>query len=294
MKKFVSILFALVAFSWCVTSAQVSNSSPQVFNAVNHDISPPLRDMEEAPLFPTPWTNGIIPLKKAETLYQDHHQADPSLQSIMGSTGTTDLIQNWDGVSAQGYAPPDNSGDVSPNYYMEMVNVRFQIWDKTGTSLLGPLNLGTIWAGFPGPWSGSLNDGDPVILYDEVAGRWVATEFSLPAGDTGPNYILVAISQTEDPTGSWYRYGFTFPNFPDYPKFGVWPDGYYVSVNKFAFGFSGTSNAAFQRDSMLVGAPAQMVMFQTSSSISNSLLPSDWDGTVTPPAGAPNYFRRNS
>ncbi len=149
MRKFVPILLVLVALSWCTTSAQVS-SSPQVFNAINHDTSPPLREMAESPLFPTPWTNGVIPLKKIEPKYPDHRQADPSLQSVMGSTGISAIVQSWDGVSALNYAPPDNSGDVSPNYYMEMVNVRFQIWDKTGTSLLGPLNLGTLWANFPG------------------------------------------------------------------------------------------------------------------------------------------------
>lgn len=291
MKKVVPIFLLLVAFSWCGTYAQQSIAVPQVFNAINHDVSPPLRDMQEAPQFPTPWRNGIIPLNKVENPYEDHYQSDPTLQSVMGATGTSDLIQSWDGVSAQGYAPPDCSGDVSPNYYMEMVNVRFQIWDKTGVSLMGPLNLGTIWANFPGPWSGSLNDGDPVVLYDEVAGRWVATEFSLPNYPSGtPNYILVAVSQTEDPTGSWYRYGFTFPYMPDYPKYGVWPDGYYVSANKFAPSYSGTENAVFQRDSMLVGAPAQMVMFEISNATSFSLMPADWDGTNTPPAGAPNYF----
>ncbi len=181
----------------------------------------------------------------------------------MGATGTSDIIQSWDGVSAGAYAPPDNSGDVGLNHYMQMVNVRFQIWDKTGTSLLGPLNLGTIWSGFPGPWASSLNDGDPVVLYDETADRWFASQFSLPNGTGGPNYILVAVSQTGDPTGSWHRYGFEFPNFPDYPKYGVWPDGYYVSANRFATsGLSGTTNAAFERSMMLIGASSTNGTFQ--------------------------------
>ena len=112
----------------------------------------------------------------------------------------------------------------------------------------------------------------------------------MPNQNSTPNYILVAVSQTGDPTGSWYRYGFEFPDFPDYPKYGVWPDGYYVSANHFFSSGVGTSNAVFERDAMLNGAPAQMVLFNTSGSISWSLLPSDWNGTNTPPAGAPNYF----
>ncbi len=126
---------------------------------------------------------------------------------------------------------------------MEMVNVRFQIWNKTGTSLLGPANLGTIWAGFPGPWSSSLNDGDPIVLYDEAADRWLASQFSVPNFPTGPSYMLIAISQTNDPTGSWHRYGFTFPDFVDYPKLGVWPDGYYMSANAFSGSYIGCNSS---------------------------------------------------
>ena len=230
-------------------------SSPQVFNSIRNDTSPPLREMTEMPLTPTPWKNGVIPIFTNKAGLKEHYTKDEGLQTEMGTFGTTGILQSWDGVSAGPYIPPDCSGDVGLSHYMEMVNIQFQIWDKTGTSLLGPLNLGTIWSGFPGPWTSSLNDGDPVVLYDEAADRWVATQFSLPNYGSTPNYILVAVSQTGDPTGSWYRYGFEFPDFPDYPKFGVWPDGYYMSANHFAGGGVGTSNAAFERDAMLNGNP---------------------------------------
>ncbi len=288
MQKIFSITFVMIAISWSILFAQES-STPQIFQSINNDTSTPLRDMEEAPLTNTPWEDGVIPLNKLKPRFEDHYQKDQSLQKMMGTTGTSDIIQSWDGISAGPYVPPDPSGDVGPNHYMQMVNIQFQIWNKTGTSLLGPYNLSTLWSGFPGPWASNLNDGDPVVLYDETADRWFASQFSIPNGTGGPNYILVAISQTGDPTGSWYRYGFEFPNFPDYPKYGVWPDGYYVSANRFG-GSGGTSNAAFERSKMLIGAPAQMVIFNISSSISWSLLPSDWDGTNSPPTGAPNYF----
>jgi hypothetical protein len=173
---------------------------------------------------------------------------------------------------------------------MQMVNSAYQIWDKIGNSLLGPFTLSTIWSGFPGPWASSLNDGDPVVLYDQAADRWFASEFSLPNGGNGPEYILIAISATPDPTGTWHRYGFEFPEFPDYPHYGVWPDGYYMSVNRFAPGFTGTYTVAFERDSMLVGYPAQFVISTNSPFVGASFLPSDWDGTTAPPTGAPNYF----
>jgi len=293
VQKSISILFVVILLSnifTLSTFAQLESSVPQVFQSIHNDTSPPLREIEELPLMPTPWENGVIPLKKIEPQFEDTYKKDPALQKIMGTTGTSDIIQSWDGISAGPYVPPDPSGDVGPNHYMQMVNIQFQIWDKTGTSLLGPLNLGTLWSGFPGPWASSLNDGDPVVLYDETADRWFASQFSLPNGGSGPEYLLVAVSQTSDPTGAWYRYGFETAQFPDYPKFGVWPDGYYFSVNRFAGGFQGTYAGAMERDKMLIGQSAQMVIFSISNSTSASLLPSDWDGTYTPPAGAPNYF----
>ncbi len=293
MKKSLSLFLFVLIFAAAFSFGQSTTSPiPEVSQDVYHDTSPPLREMQEAPLYPTPWEGGIIPLMLNESRFGDQYQYDPGLQDFDGSNGLSIITQSWNGVGASGYAPPDNSGDVGPNHYMHMVNVRFQIWNKTGTSLLGPLNLGTIWSGFPGPWSTSLNDGDPIVLYDEVADRWFVAQFSLPNFPNGPFYILAAVSQTNDPTGSWHRYGFTFTHMPDYPKFGIWPDGYYMSANSFSSGslnFNGTYVAAFERSQMLTGSTAQMVSFLNSPATTWSLLPSDYDGG-TPPGGAPNYF----
>ena len=291
--KYFPLLLMLTMMYSSFIFAQVESSVPQVFKSIHHDTSPPLSEMQEAPLSVTPWKNGIIRHMSKDHKYEDQYQMDESLQDIMGSGEDGYILQNWDGVSASGYAPPDMSGDVGPSHYMEMVNVRFQIWNKTGTSLLGPSNLGTIWSGFPGPWASSLNDGDPVVLYDEVAGRWFAAQFSLPNYPNGPFYILIAVSQTGNPTGSWHRYGFSFTHMPDYPKFGIWPDGYYMSANSFSSGslnYNGTYAAAFDRSQMLNGNTATMVSFLNSSVTTWSLLPADWNGTITPPSGAPNYF----
>jgi hypothetical protein len=281
-----SILFFLSTIFVSFGQEQVL-SPTEIISAINHDLSIPLREMEEMPLMQTPWEDGIIPLRSIPSTLNNEYKNDPALQLFNGADGVGTILENFDGVGAQGFAPPDVSGDVGPNHYMQMVNVRFQIWDKSGNSLLGPLNLGTIWAGFPGPWQSSLNDGDPIVLYDDLADRWIATQFSLPVGGT---YLLVAVSQTSDPTGAWYRYGFETADFPDYPKFGVWPDGYYFSANRFAGGFLGTYAGVMERDSMLIGSPANMVIFSVPSSISASLLPADCDGTTPPPTGAPNYF----
>jgi len=284
-----SILFFLSTIFVSFGQEQVL-SPTEIISAINHDLSIPLREMEEMPLMQTPWEDGIIPLRSIPSTLNNEYKNDPALQLYNGADGVGNILENFDGVGIQGWIPPDQSGDVGPNHYMQMVNTRFQIWDKSGNSLLGPLNLGTIWAGFPGPWQSSLNDGDPVVLYDDLADRWLATQFSLPNGGSGPEYLLVAVSQTPDPTGAWYRYGFETAQMPDYPKFGVWPDGYYFSANRFVGGFVGTYAGVMERDSMLVGNPANMVIFSVPSSISASLLPADCDGTTPPPIGAPNYF----
>jgi hypothetical protein len=293
MHKYFCLTIFFLLFASLISFAQTGISEPEVIPALNHDLSIPLREMDEMPIMQTPWVDGIIPLRNRSTMINDDYETDPVLQLANGNQAIANILENFDGVGAQGFAPPDVSGDVGPNHYMQMVNVRFQIWDKNGNSLLGPSNLGTIWAGFPGPWASSLNDGDPVVLYDDMADRWVATQFSLPNNGNGPEYLLVAVSQTPDPTGAWYRYGFETAQFPDYPKFGVWSDGYYFSANRFAGGFVGCYAGALERDKMLIGDPANMVIFSVSSSISWSLLPADCDGTTPPPAGAPNYFMQS-
>jgi len=290
MKKYFSFILIVLIFAWCNSFGQGDfGSQPQVSQSVYNDTSPPLTELVQMSTPPSQWEDGIVPLLTIPPRFEDQYEYDPSVQRINGSNALAIIVQNWDGVPAQGFAPPDPSGAVGPNHYMEMVNVRFQIWNKTGTSLLGPANLGTIWAGFPGPWSSNLNDGDPIVVYDEAADRWLASQFSVPNFPFGPSYMLIAISVTNDPTGAWHRYGFTFPNFVDYPKFGVWPDGYYMSANAFSGSYIGVTAAVFERSQMLIGLPAQMVFFQRSSGTSWSMLPSDNDGAA-PPAGAPNYF----
>ncbi len=101
--------------------------------------------------------------------------------------------------------------------------------------------------------------------------------------------------QTPDPTGAWYRYAFIVSNtkMNDYPHFGVWPDGYYMSVNQFTGGTSwgGAGVAVYERDKMLLGQTARQVYFDLFAVNSDygGMLPSDLDGDP-PPAGTPNFF----
>ncbi len=279
-------LFATLAFA----QSQVI-SDPVVSYPIKMGISQPMRDLPlNTPKTIENWPDGIIPLRSPFDLDVQKVDKDGSLQEYDGPNGTSGITKNFDGVSAGGYAPPDPSGDVGPNHYVQMVNVQTQIWDKNGVSLAGPFNNSNFWAGLPGPWSGS-NDGDPIVLYDETADRWMVSQFALPNYPNGPFYELIAVSTTPDPTGTYYMYAYSFPNMPDYPKFGVWPDGYYMSANVFASGsgnYLGTYATVFDRNTMLTGGVATMQNF-VNPNTTWSLLPSDCDGAF-PPAGAPNYF----
>ena len=120
------------------------------------------------------------------------------------------------------------------------------------------------------------------------------TQFALPNYPDGPFYVLIAITETSDPLGSWYRYGFEFDDMPDYPKFGIWPDGYYMTVNQFSSGsgsWAGAGVAVFERDKMLNGDPnARMVFFDLlPTDDPYSMLPSNFDGPP-PSSGTPNYM----
>jgi hypothetical protein len=200
-----------------------------------------------------------------------------------GEEGLSDPIVNVAGI-AVAVNPPDPVGDVGRNHFVQMVNATFyQVWDKQGSPLTPPLTFGNLWpAGDPC----RSNAGDPIVVYDHLADRWLLSQFA------NPSHMCIAISQTPDPTaGTWFLYTFNVGVFPDYPKFGVWPDGYYMSS------YEGLSLGAFvfRRDAMLLGQPAQFIKTTiptlTGSVRDTRILPSDLDGPA-PPAGTPNFFVR--
>ncbi len=217
---------------------------------------------------------------------------DPVLQTWDGSRSEPLIEQNFPGVSnLNGVAPPDTDGDVGPNHYFQMINLSFAVWDKEGNQLLPPADNQTIWEGFDdGKPYDNANDGDPIVLYDEQADRWMVSQFAVNTSNN-KYYELVAISTTPDPTGSWYRYAFEFDKMPDYPKFGIWPDGYYFTVNQFtnAQYWAGAGIAIVDRDAMINGEDDATLVFFSLGTSYGSLLPSDFDGPTPPPEGSPNY-----
>jgi hypothetical protein len=179
-------------------------------------------------------------------------------------------------AASSGSTPTDPTGAVGPNHYVNSWNSSFRIWDKTGSPLTPVASLGTI---FPGQTMG-----DPIVMYDRYADRFLVTEFY-------PNGFLVAISQGPDPVSSgWYTYQFPTNVFPDYPKFSVWSDGYYITSNKNS-GSAGSSEVvyAIDRDKIIAGDPsATMIGFPLPTIKTNgffSPLGFNANGPELPPPG---------
>jgi hypothetical protein len=295
------IAVLLAASVLTAAAADDHGARPIVRYATRSDATVALRQMPQIP--PMPAVLGSIFEKPRKTL--------PKREGSSGSSGPDAVLQgpvsgpsapstqtNFEGVNnVNGVLPPDTQGDIGPNHYVQMVNLSFAIWDKSGNKLYGPVDNNTLWQGFGGPCE-TTNDGDPIVLYDHLADRWMMSQFALPNFPRGPFYQCIAVSQTPDPTGAWHRYEFTISDtkLNDYPKFGVWPDGYYMSVNQFECNpvrcnWAGAGVVAFERDQMLNGGAARMVYFDLETVDSNlgGMLPADLDGPV-PPAGAPNPF----
>jgi hypothetical protein len=289
-------------------SAQAPNANQQssgltVGASYKNDISPPLRSMPR-------WKASDLKAEheaneNPKVPYRHHDTPDPVIQKSHVSTlnllapNVPAPIRNFNGIPFPGVgcncAPPDTNGAVGQTQYVQIVNEGFQVFDKaTGTSLLGPNSISSIWNGFGGACQNG-GAGDPVLLYDHIANRWLISQFASATGGAPITDECVAISTTADATGTYARYGFHLgSNFFDYPKLSVWPDGYYMSMNVFnSTGtlYLGPQAFAFDRAKMLANLPATFVSPSGPlGSTVDPFLPADLDGPTLPPAGAPATF----
>lgn len=296
--RFVMASCFLAAVSAATLAAQTVVLYPE-----GNDTSAPLRGM--APNFPT-WDHmNDHPLRPVP-----HGSAggkDSVLQNYAVSTtsATISSAAGFDGVGQNtGYTisgePSDTEGSVGATQYVQWVNTAFAVYDKSTGAKVYPANGfaagNTIWSGFTAGRCNTDNSGDPIVLYDKQAQRWIATQFAV---STTPYYQCVAVSTTPDFTGTWNRYAYNFgTNFNDYPKVGVWTDGYYFTFNLFAHGrtFAGADLCALDRTTALAGGAAKMICHQLSKSY-GGVLPADIDGasgaagtTALPPAGTSEYL----
>lgn len=298
MKRFLLIFIIPLFFLNSIFSQKPLK--PLISKAFYFDVSPPLRnirfDHSQKQKHDQVWKEEAIknPRMRNEWNRENQIQQDRSIQDFFGKSTTDTTLRNFEGIANVdnefSKVPPDPCGDIGPNHYVQIVNLAYAVYSRNGDKLLGPSPSSLIWYGLPY----SIGYGDGVVLYDEQADRWFISQFSFPNEYNSPFYQMIAVSQTPDPTGSWYRWEYLFTQMPDYPKFGIWPDGYYMSCNRFApitLDFQGDGAIVFDRIAMLAGDPdARMVMFTLSQSDSPSpLLPADCDGPF-PTSGTPNYF----
>ena len=204
------------------------------------------------------------------------------------------------------FPPPDTNGDVGPNHYVQAVNDSYQVFEKNGNPITRPITFNSFFAPLTGtPCGANENGGDPFVFYDQLADRWVITDFASPG--SAPFYECIGVSRTGDPVaGGWYLYALqTDPanpmHFGDYPKFGLWnnpqPGGaYYYTVNLFLFPaetLDGVRAFALDRGSMLTGGVANAIAFTiTPATLGDalSLVPATSRTGSAPPAGEDEFI----
>ncbi|MFZ9028623.1 MAG: PKD domain-containing protein [Crocinitomicaceae bacterium] len=209
---------------------------------------------------------------------------DPALQKVYPPPATDKALNyNWDAISNFSVSPADPTVDVGPNHVVHMTNgpsgAYIQVYDKTGTAIGGQVYFDNFMG-----MAGGL--GDPIVLYDERADRWMLSEFSASG-----NNMHVAISQTADPTGAYYTFVFNAPNFPDYPKYSIWEDAYIITTNE-----SGNSPIyALNRADLLSGTATTAQRFTVPSYGTigfQAATPVSLNGTTLPPANTPPMVMR--
>ncbi len=288
-------------------AVQVNPLTPQIKTVHKFDISLPLRMMTPKPIVAQDKRGGsMVDFGPISNDGDAPFVPDQALQSELGQQPGP-VYQNdffaLDNIS--GVSPPDPAGDVGPNHYVAMTNLSFVVLDKTGVVQFGPAANNTVWTGFGGACE-TENSGDPIVLYDQISDRWLLSQFT----SAGPQYFnCVAVSQTADPTGAYYRWAILNNNgpgngnqdlFPDYPKYGVWSDAFYISTRDFdrngSGAYVGVGVYALNRDDLVNGVPnpTTIYFFVDRSSdpwqVGDGLLPADIDGPTLPPLGSPQFF----
>jgi hypothetical protein len=280
-----------------ISDAPQRASSPRFINATAFDVSAPLTSLARAhPIARASGTLNEVRPERGPVVADRGFSGGAAQTRLPVNTSIPAPMANFVGLSNEanfnifGFRvnPPDPNGEVGPNHYVEMVNLVFAVYSKTGTLLLGPVDTGTLWTGFA--VSDCLDpSGDPVVLYDQLADRWILTQFTT----AGPEYFnCIAISVTGDPTGAYYRYAFsTGLNFPDYPKYGVWTDSYVITTREFGPTVEyGIGVYALEKNKMINGLPgARAVSFFLDGNapgmlplVGDGLLPGDIDGKQKP------------
>ncbi len=304
-------LFAALATTLPTSAAQQTPTNPQVLsNAVANqpiqfDVSPPLAllvrealaqqgdRMMHAPMKPK--SQKLTGARQTRGAQSQGGRAASALQLLIAPLISATIGLSFEGLgntdflscpSVQGgaFAPPDTNAAVGDTQVVEWVNICYAVFDKaTGTVVAGPFAGNHFWAGFGGPCE-TANDGDPIIQWDKSNHRWLASQNVF----SPPYMTCIAISQTADATGSYFRYAFPQPGFPDYPKWGLTRSVYYQTQNDFGNddGYEGVNVCAYDAKSMLKGSSkaTQVCILDSSEGtlFDDSMLPADDDSDSGP------------
>src|SRR6266496_4564247 len=286
------------------TQAAAQSTTSPAYTGPRNNLRPvssvrtlPLRNMPAIPPLLAPVRIEREPIRPQPPT--DLKGVDRSAQTFQGAVisapSPAGVSFEGGGVGIPGFVPtsnpPDTNGRVGAIQYVQWNNTSFAIWDKSGTRLYGPVAGNTLFQP-RGVVCATHNDGDPVVAYDILSGRWILSQFLIGASPDF-SHQCVAVSATGDALGSYYLYDFVTDstNFVDYPKIGVWPDGYYMTGH--VFNAAGTSYLAgrifvFERDKMLQGLPARQLqadLRKYNGRAQYGFLPSDLDSLTPPPAG---------
>lgn len=274
-------------------------SRPEVVYDSYHDTSLPVREYSMAV------PQGAVPrevehprprriLAGASAPVEDRAEQTAIAPPVSATIGLDfeGIPNSANGKSLEGI-PSDDNLAVGATQVVETINTAWQVFDKaTGKSVFGPQQISAMFTGVPGLcgqgqtffWT------DPIVLYDQFAGRWIISQIAYESSGTTGNECI-AVSETSDATGKYHRYIFKFGNnvFNDYDKLSVWPDAYYANYNLFKGNNLIADDAcAYDRAAMLTGAKAKAVCFKNPNEF--SFLPSNADGATPPPSGEPSFF----
>ena len=287
LKTFACCISALIplsgAFSLYANTAKDVPNDIIVSIADHHDVSLPLRSIE-------PTVNMSVMQSMQQVLNNQHAALKPPTPTLIPLTGFQGI-----GVGLGSYVvnnvTPDPSGSVGMTQYVQWADKNIAVFDKrTGNLAAGFQKLGNkIWSGFGGPCETS-NTGIATVKHDQLAKRWVLTQHAYSNSSRGPFYLCLAVSNTEDATGSYHRYSFKLDSRIDYARFGLWSDAYYMAFNSVTGSYKGALACALDRNRILAGRSATMQCKKVSSTQKNRITPADLDGATLPKSGNPGYF----
>jgi len=285
-KSVVASVLVMSTLMFVVITAplQGQSSPPMTFRqADGFAVSPTLRELANLPPHPQYAFHEVNPIRMNPGQGKMGRVVDPVEQNFAGRSDAVIVP----GLSVEGVNnlcgcyPPDTNFAIGDTQIVEWVNLDYAVYDKTGALLLGPLAGNLLFANLGGQCA-SQNAGDPIAQYDRSTHRWLLAQnlFSSPYG------VCVAVSTSSDATGSYYLYHFSINGFPDYPKWGIWPTGYFQTQNT----GGGTSNVCgYNSAKLLAGdSSAEQICYQLNPD--RGLLPGDVDSPTPPPAGQDEFF----